>query len=183
VSSLRADRLDAETVGLLAKTGCEVLTVAADGGSERLRQEIGKEVTEADLVRCAELARDAGMNALKVYAMVGLPGETEEDIRELALLANRLHRIRPVVLSLAVFVPKRFTPLAGAEFGPVGAVAERLRLLRRGCSGGVRLGRVSAREAAVEHWLSHATAADAEKIIAVARTPARVQDWGRVIGQ
>ncbi|MHB1847026.1 MAG: radical SAM protein, partial [Deltaproteobacteria bacterium] len=73
VSSLRADRLDHELVGLLAKAGARSLTTAADGASERLRQALDRKTSEAQLIQAAELARAHGLSHLKLYRMVGLP--------------------------------------------------------------------------------------------------------------
>jgi len=179
VSSLRAERVNLDVARLLKATGAEVLTVAADGPSERLRRSILKQVTEADLVRCAELARKAGLNAMKVYVMVGLPGERDQDILELATLVNRLNRIIPVVLSQSVFVPKKGTPLAQSRFGPVSTVSSRLNLLRKECSGGVRLGRVSPREAAIQYLISHADSADGEALVRASLAGGKFGDFRR----
>jgi len=177
VSSLRAERVDEELAQLLRATGSRVLTVAADGASRRVRRAIRKEVAEAHLVQCAELARKSGFHALKVYVMVGLPEETEEDIREFVGLANQLHRVVPVVLSPAVFVPKKNTPLALASFGPVSRINNHLRLLQRECSAGIRMGRVSAREAAVHHLLARASRDDAPGLVDAALAGGRYRDF------
>jgi len=179
ISSLRADRIDRNVARLLAATGAEVLTVAADGPSQAARDRIRKDVDEEQLVAAASLAREAGLHAMKVYVMVGLPDESDADIEELAATANRLHRILPAVLSLSVFVPKRNTPLATAPFGPVDAVTRRLALLRKRLSGGVRTNAVSAKEALVEYLVSHATAADADRLVRLSSTLGRYQDWVR----
>ncbi len=165
LSSLRADRMTSELAALLKATGGEVLTVAADGISERVRSELRKDVTEADLVKSAELARDAGIHALKIYAMVGLPGETEDDVLEFAGLLNRLNTQLPVIASLSVFVPKKGTPLEHAPFGPVDRVSDRLQMLRRHCSGGIRINRVSAREAMLQWLYDHASVEDGERMV------------------
>lgn len=182
VSSMRADRLDAEMVRLLKASGTEVMTVAADGPSERMRTAIGKDVTAADLAGAAGLARKQKMNALKVYVMLGLPGETDEDIVELATLGNELNRLLPTILSLSIFVPKRGTPLEQEPFTPVATSSKRLKLLRRHLSGGVRLGRVSPREAALQYLVSHMTSSDGPAIVDVARTNGSFADWRKVLG-
>src|SRR6185295_17597099 len=113
ISSLRADRLDDELVGLLARGGYRTLTTASDGASERLREQILRKTREKHLVRAAEFARAHGMRTLKLYEMVGLPTETEDDIDELARFAKELSKIVPIALGVAPFVAKRNTPLDG----------------------------------------------------------------------
>jgi len=168
LSSLRADRVTPELARLLKATGGEVLTVAADGISERVRAGIRKDVAEEELLRCAALGKQAGIHALKLYAMVGLPGETDQDVLEFADLLNRLNAQLPVIASLSVFVPKKGTPLESAPFGPVGAVADRLRRLRRSCSGGIRFNRVSPREAELQWVFDHASQEDGVRMIRTA---------------
>jgi len=97
--------------------------------------------------------------------MIGLPDETDEDVLEFAGLLNRLNAQLPVIASLSVFVPKKGTPLEHAPFGPVGAVSDRLQLLHRSCSGGVRINRVSPREAALQWLMDHASLADGARMI------------------
>lgn len=165
LSSLRADRVTPELARLLKATGGEVLTVAADGISERVRSALRKDVAEQDMVRCAELGKEAGIHALKIYAMIGLPDETDDDVLEFAGLLNRLNTQLPVIASLSVFVPKKGTPLENAPFGPVDAVSARLQLLRRSCSGGIRFNRMSAREAEQQWVFDHASLVDGVRMI------------------
>ena len=168
ISSLRAERTDRETVELLRKTGSEVLTVAADGASARLRQEICKDIDKDDLIRCAELARDCDLHAMKLYLMVGLPGENQEDLEEFADLANELNCIIPLLVSLSIFVPKKDTPLEQAPFGPANEVSRRIKTLYRESSGGIRYGRISPKEAAIQCLISQASAADGPALVRAA---------------
>src|SRR5204862_524015 len=89
ISSLRADRLCArpELVSLLARSGAKTLTTAADGASERLRTALDRRTTAAQLLKVAALARESGFQRLKLYLMLGLPGEEDRDLDELAALA------------------------------------------------------------------------------------------------
>jgi radical SAM superfamily enzyme YgiQ (UPF0313 family) len=131
VSSLRADRLDAALLELLARGGMRSLTIAADGASERLRRLVRKHLTADDLLRAAELAAGAGLRAVKLYAMVGLPTETPDDVLELCALARDLAKVLPVSLAVSPFVPKAGTSLADAAFGPVPLLRRHLALVRR----------------------------------------------------
>ena len=117
ISSLRADRLDDEIVGLLRQGGYRTLTTAADGASERLRDDIQRKTKEKHLLRAAELCRAHGLYQLKLYMMVGLPGETMADIEELARFSLELARVAPrLSFGIAPFVAKRNTPLDRQPF-------------------------------------------------------------------
>jgi radical SAM family uncharacterized protein len=93
-------------------------TIAPEAGTERLRRVINKRVTDADLLDGAAAAFKAGWRSVKLYFMVGLPTETDEDVAAIAELANRVGALRgkkgrgaAVTLSAANFVPKPWTPL------------------------------------------------------------------------
>ncbi|MBI3070704.1 MAG: radical SAM protein [Deltaproteobacteria bacterium] len=154
LSSLRADRLNAEFVGLLAKGGHKTLTVASDAASERLRETIQRKIHERHLIRAATLARDAKMTRLKTYMMVGLPGETHDDIDELVRFTRELAKILPVAMGIAPFVAKRNTPLDGAPFEAIDAIEEKLATIRRGLAGIAEVRPTSARWAYVEYRLA-----------------------------
>jgi radical SAM superfamily enzyme YgiQ (UPF0313 family) len=155
ISSLRADRLDDELVGLLRAGGYRTLTVALDGASERLRATIERRHTERHLVRAAELARAHRFHTLKIYMMVGLPDETDADIDELIRFVGELHRIHGrIALGIAPFVAKRNTPLDGEPFAGVPTVEHRLGRLRRGLRGRATVRPTSARWAWVEYMLA-----------------------------
>jgi radical SAM superfamily enzyme YgiQ (UPF0313 family) len=154
ISSLRADRLDDELVSLLARGGYRTLTTASDGASERLREQILRKTTEKHLVRAAELAKTHGMKTLKLYEMVGLPGETTEDLDELIRFSRELSKIIPLALGIAPFVAKRNTPLDGTAFAGIREVEGKLERLRKGLRGKVEVRPTSARWAWVEYVLA-----------------------------
>lgn len=143
ISSLRADRvaLKPDIPRLLRQGGYSTLTVASDAASQRLRRTIEKGTTEAHLLACAEAAKQHRYRVLKVYMMVGLPDETDEDIEELVAFTRRLAAIHPVALGIAPLVPKRNTPLDGAAFAGIPVVEARLSRIAaglRGCRAEVR---------------------------------------------
>lgn len=154
VSSLRADRLTAPLVQALKDGGAKVLTVASDGPSQRLRDAVDRKHSEAQIVRAAELAKAAGIFRLKVYNVIGLPTETDEDIDELVRFSLELSRILPTALGVAPFAAKRNTPLDGAPFAGIDVVEKRLERLRRGLKGRAELRPTSARWAWVEYMLA-----------------------------
>ena len=155
ISSLRADRLTDDLVGLLARGGYRTLTVAADGASERMRAIIERKTYERHLLRSAELAHVHGLRTLKIYMMVGVPGEEDADIDELIRFALELQKVHPrIALGVAPFVAKRNTPLDGTDFAGIAVVEARLERLRRGLRGKVTVRPTSARWAWVEYMLA-----------------------------
>jgi len=156
ISSLRADRLCArpELVSLLARSGAKTLTTAADGASERLRTALDRRTTAAQLLRVAGLAREAGFQRLKLYLMVGLPGEEDRDLDELAELASAISRIVPLSFGCAPFVAKRNTPMDGAPFVPIEETERRIAYLRAKLRGQAEIRPTSPRWAWVEYMLA-----------------------------
>jgi radical SAM superfamily enzyme YgiQ (UPF0313 family) len=160
ISSLRADKLDDELVGLLARGGYRTLTVAADGASERMRRVVERSTQAKHLIRSAELAAAHRLHTLKVYMMLGVPGETDADVDELVEFSKQLAAIHPrVAYGLAPFVAKRNTPLDGSPFAGIALVEARLARLRKGLSaarlgGKVSVRPTSARWAWVEYMLA-----------------------------
>ena len=156
ISSLRADRLCArpELVSLLARSGAKTLTTAADGASERLRKALDRKTNAAQLIQTAELARAAGFARLKLYLMLGLPGEEDSDLDELVLLAGELSRIIPMSFGCAPFVAKRNTPMDGAPFVPIEETERRVAYLRGKLRGRAEIRPTSPRWAWVEYMLA-----------------------------
>lgn len=155
ISSLRADRLDEELVELLHRGGYRTMTVASDAPSQAIRGRLKKGLRGRHLVRAAGLASQFGLRVFKMYVIVGLPGETLEDIDELADFSLELQRIVPrVALGLSPFVPKLHTPLGDARFEDVKVQEKRIAHLRKRLAGRVDIRSVSPRWAWVEYRLS-----------------------------
>jgi radical SAM superfamily enzyme YgiQ (UPF0313 family) len=178
ISSLRADRLDDEIVGLLQRGGYRTLTTAADGASEQMRERIQRKTKERHLLRAAELARAHGMKSLKLYMMLGLPGETTADIDELGRFSLELSRIAPrLVLGIAPFVAKRNTPLDGAPFEAIDVLDAKLARLRAAVGGRVTLRPTSPKWAWVEYRLAQGGMAAGRAAARAARAGGRFADW------
>jgi len=169
LSSLRADRLDDAFVGALARGGAKSLTTAADGASERLRVFLKRGGKTLHLERATELARAHGLSRLKLYAMVGVPTETDDDIDELVELVTSLSRRLPVSLGVAPFVAKRNTPLDGLPFAGIDVVDARLRRLRAGLRGRAEVRPVSPKWAWVEWGLAQGGMAEGLAVHAAVR--------------
>ncbi|MFH1084744.1 MAG: radical SAM protein, partial [Chloroflexota bacterium] len=112
VSSLRMRPLSAPLVQALAESGAQVITLAPEAGSERLRRAIHKGVTQDDILAATALVAHQGFETCKLYFMLGLPGETDDDIAELLALVRAIAAIftRRIVVNLTPFVPKAHTP-------------------------------------------------------------------------
>jgi len=116
--SLRVDAFSIDLANEVQKVRKTTLTLAPEAGTQRLRDVINKNVSDEQLFNAVEAAFKSGWNSLKLYFMIGLPGETDADldgtielIRKVKAIGDRYSR-RPVEIraSLASFVPKAHTP-------------------------------------------------------------------------
>ncbi|MHB0878421.1 MAG: radical SAM protein, partial [Anaerolineae bacterium] len=130
VSSLRADSLDDDVMADLAAAGNEAITIAPEAGCARLRALIGKDLDEAAVLATAERAERHGFRELKLYFIVGLPTETEDDVRSMAALVRQVRGVftRRLVANVSCFVPKPSTPFQWQGFMPVAELEKRLGL-------------------------------------------------------
>jgi len=119
--SLRIDSFSRELMEKVASVRSSSITFAPEAGTQRLRDVINKNVSEADLMRSAGIAFSAGKEQVKLYFMNGLPTETNEDLEGIAKLAEETveefyrtpghsKRAPQVTISVSCFVPKPFTP-------------------------------------------------------------------------
>jgi radical SAM superfamily enzyme YgiQ (UPF0313 family) len=168
LSSLRPDRLSDDFVAALARAGYRTLTTAMDGPSERLREMLDRHAKEKHLVRCAERAKKHGMR-LKLYLMIGLPGETMDDIDECARFVTELSKINPISLGIAPFCAKRNTPLDRQPFAGIDVVGDRLARLRAGLKGRADVRATSAKWAWVEYVLAQGGEEEGEAVIEAVR--------------
>lgn len=113
VSSLRVDSFIPEIVTTLVKAGQKNLTLAIEAGSERLRRVINKNLTEEQIFKAVETAKNCGLKGIKFYGMLGLPTETPEDIEEIVNLTKRIKtkfKSFNISFGFSTFVPKANTP-------------------------------------------------------------------------
>jgi radical SAM superfamily enzyme YgiQ (UPF0313 family) len=105
------------------------------------------------------------MKRLKLYLMLGLPGETDADVDECVSLVTTLSRRIPVSLGVAPFCSKRNTPLDRAPFAGIATVRARLRRLKRGLAGKADVRSTSARWAWVEYVLAQGGSAEGRAVL------------------
>lgn len=113
VSSLRADAVEANVIKTLVKCGQKHATIAIEAGSERLRKVINKNLSEEQIFETVKVAKENGLKGLKIYAMIGLPTETQQDLEETVNLVKKLkqqYKGFDLGFSFSTFVPKAHTP-------------------------------------------------------------------------
>lgn len=182
VSSLRADRLNDELVGLLAAGGARTLTTAADGASQRVRDQVDRHTRVEDLLRAAQLCRAHGMALLKLYVLIGLPGETAADMDELARLAIELAALAPKLsLTLSPFVPKRNTPLDGQPQEDIASLEDKIAGLRRQLRGRAALGGEPPKWSWVEYRLAQGGFREGLAAAQAARAGGSFGAWKRAL--
>jgi len=146
--SLRIDSFSVSLAQMIQTTRKTGFTFAPEAGSQRLRDVINKGVSEEDLLRTTEAVFGSGWNRIKLYFMIGLPTETDEDVAQIARLVHEIRargrairgRVVNLNVSVATFVPKTHTPFQWVRLAPRAVIEGRQALLRDQVRGrGVRL--------------------------------------------
>ncbi len=137
ISSLRVKPLSRIVLREIAKGGARTIALAPEAGSQHLRQVIKKDISEDDILESMDKVADQGIKQLKLYFMIGLPSETDEDIEAIANLAlrgkNIIDRQRSgcrLSLNIAPFVPKAGTPFQWLPMDQLSTLNHRLSLLK-----------------------------------------------------
>ena len=140
--SLRIDAFSLDVMSRVQDIRKSSLTFAPEAGSQRMRNVINKGLTEEDILDGAGQAFEGGWNKVKLYFMLGLPTETEEDQKSIAWLAERIARRYyeipkdqrngkcQITVSTSFFVPKPFTPFQWASMNTKEQFLEKARLLK-----------------------------------------------------
>lgn len=153
VSSLRLDQISDELLDALVESKDQQIAVAPETGSDRLRRVINKNLTNDEIVDICGAVFDRGMLTIKLYMMVGLPTETDEDLDEMFVLVERIKdrmlesgkrfgRAGKIIPSLNGFVPKPNTPL---QWEPICDERELKRRIKYVCKGLSRIPNVEVR--------------------------------------
>jgi radical SAM superfamily enzyme YgiQ (UPF0313 family) len=152
VSSLRADSLTQPLVEHLRDVGQRTVAVAPEAGSERLRKVINKHLSQEQILDAVRLIGAAGDFSLRLYFLIGLPTETQEDVSEILELVKRIKhrlvkeaatrgRIRQIKLSINCFIPKPFTPFQWFPMDTVQSLKDKQKRLKKalGREGGIKV--------------------------------------------
>lgn len=145
VSSLRLDQISDELLDALVESRDQQIAVAPETGSDRLRRVINKNLTNDEIVDICGAVFDRGMLTVKLYMMVGLPTETEEDLDEMFVLVERIRdrmlvagrkfgRAGKIIPSLNGFVPKPNTPLQWDPICDERELKKRIKYVAKGLS-------------------------------------------------
>jgi radical SAM family uncharacterized protein len=137
--SLRIDRTIQDFPSLLTQIYKTGLTFAPEVATEKMRGIINKHIDEQTLLDCVQAAYREGWNRVKLYFMIGLPGETEDDVRAIAELALKVSNQRRcikgkpgcVALSVATFIPKPHTPFQWERMCSLDEIYEKMDIIRR----------------------------------------------------
>ena len=140
VSSLRIDRIDAGMLDALLASGHKTISLAPEGGSQRMRDMIRKNLTEAQILDACEMLISRDVLNLKLYFIIGLPGETDADLDELLRLVEVIRerviergrankRLGEITLSVNPFIPKPFTPFQWCGMEPLPSLERKVKLL------------------------------------------------------
>ena len=146
VSSLRIDAVTPPLIQCLRKGEDRTVAIAPEAGSERLRKMLKKGYSEGEILKSVDTLVENGLFQIKCYFLIGLPSETDEDVREILTLAKRIrHQILSIqrsqgkrwrlVLSVNPFIPKPATPFQWVPLEGVGEMKKKLRLIQRGVRG------------------------------------------------
>ena len=146
IGSLRLDRLSRPVAALLQETGVDTVSLAPEAGSQRLRGVIRKGISEEEILSAVDNLREYGIVNLRLYFMVGLPTETDEDVEEIIRLVKGIqHRVRhasggkgkfrKLTLSVNQFIPKPATPFQWHPLEDVALVKRRIRRIVAGLAG------------------------------------------------
>ncbi|MCD6300050.1 MAG: radical SAM protein, partial [Dehalococcoidales bacterium] len=137
ISSLRIKPLTHQVLKKLAEGGIKTITLAPEAGSQRLRQVIKKGFSEDDILESINKVAEQDIKQLKLYFMIGLPSETDEDVEEIVNLVLKCKHILDkrrggtrLALNIAPFVPKAGTPFQWLPMAPLPVLNRRLSLLK-----------------------------------------------------
>lgn len=167
-SSIRVDEIDETRAALLAKSGHRSIALGIEAGMGNLRETLDKRTSDGDILSAVATLAAARITNLRLYFMIGLPGESEKDIEAIASLglkvqktliahAPRESRTTKVALTVTPFVPKPGTNFEKAAFAGTDELKQKIKTLRRHLSNqaGIELGFDNPVDSAIEHFLSN----------------------------
>ncbi len=187
--SLRADNFSMEIMEKLQKVRKSGLTFAVEGGSQRLRDAINKNVTEEDVLNTCRLAFSGGWNTVKLYYMLGLPTETDEDIVGIAQMADDIlhcwrvnaknkNRGVKITISTSCFIPKPHSPFQWESQITIEEYLRRVNLLRTSITArNVTYNWHDAETSLIEAVLSRGDRKVADAVERVFRNGGRLDAW------
>ena len=142
VSSLRIDGLDDDLINVLKASGHKTVALAPEGGSQRLRDLVKKEINEEQILSACDRLIENDIINLKLYFIIGLPSETMTDLEEMVTLIMEIRerviaaarakgRLGEITLSVNPFVPKPFTPFQWCGMEDVKSLEMKIKYLQQ----------------------------------------------------
>ncbi|RLE50397.1 MAG: hypothetical protein DRJ21_01730 [Candidatus Methanomethylicota archaeon] len=188
IPSIRASFLNEKLASIIVKGGQRTITFAPETGNDLLREVIGKRTLSNDeIVQAARIANKCGIKQVKLYFMIGLPGESISDIESIAILAKKIAdqgftTPKSVRLTINPFIPKANTPFQWFGIENVKSLRTKIKflktLLARDHRIELRMGRL--REYVIQAFLSTSGRSAAEAIILAAKSGGTLSSWRRV---
>jgi radical SAM superfamily enzyme YgiQ (UPF0313 family) len=132
IASVRTNTVTPKLAETLTKRGTNSITIAVESGSERLRQIINKKLTNDEIIQAAVNAKAGGLKSIKLYGMVGVPGEEMSDVEQTVAMMKTIKKAVPglrLTLGCSSFVPKAHTPFQW--FGVNSEAEKRLKFLQK----------------------------------------------------
>ena len=147
IGSLRVDQISGKIVDLIKANGIETVALAPEAGSQRMRDLLRKDITEADIIRATEILVEKEIPNLRLYFMVGLPKEEEKDIDAIIELTRKIQhhalqnsqgkkKFRRITLSINQFIPKPATPLQWCVLADVNVTGKKIKKIENAFSRG-----------------------------------------------
>ncbi len=146
LASLRVDAISDPLAQCLRESEIQSVSIAPEAGTERLRKVLRKGYTEEEILKSVDILVEHGLLQIKCYFLIGLPSETDEDVKAILDLARQIrHRILSkrkgekgrwnIVLSVNPFIPKPATPFQWLPLEEVGELKRKLKMIQRGLKG------------------------------------------------
>lgn len=142
-SSLRLDSLTDQTIETLVRSSVKTATIAPEAGSQRMRNIINKKISQSEILSAVERLVSHGIMNLKLYFMVGLPFEDDDDVRQIVTLTEKIRdtflevsrtnrKIGIITLSINPFIPKPTTPFQWCAMDTPSAFRRKVAIIRDG---------------------------------------------------
>ncbi len=142
-SSLRVDALTDDLIESLVNSGVKTATIAPEAGSDKMRKIINKKIKEGDILAAAERLVTAGIMNLKLYFMIGLPFEEDDDAEAIVVLTEKImeqflnasrkkKKIGTITLSINPFIPKPSTPFQWFPMATAHTLKRRINIIKQG---------------------------------------------------
>lgn len=183
VASIRIDTIDKSVLEMLVKLGQKSVTIALESGSEQLRQIMKKNLTQTQIYEAMNLIAASGLEAVKFYGIVGLPGETQEDLDKTVQLLTTLkkkHKQLRLTFGISSFVPKAQTPFQWA--GHDRRCAKKIEFLRKNLAKiGIDVRPESHNWSEIQTLLSRGDRRLTPVLVAVAESTANLGAWKRAL--